>query len=182
MAATLHDIVDPQVSIPREVLLDTSLLFEAVWRKNETAIASLTRLAAAALTRQTLLLVPLLVMEECYFKLIEHHYRRSGYSQWHTEGYKKHPDLIEACWPQLNEFRRQVQSLPAAIAPGDHPVAVALDLHHAMLENIRKFWLLPKDAYIAAEAERLGIWALATLDSDFDRPTGFAVYRPLKKA
>lgn len=181
MAAVLHDIADPQVSIPRELLLDTSLLLEAIWRKKQLAIASLMRLSRAALARQTVLLVPLLVMEECYFKLIEYHYRQSGYSQWHTEGYKKQPDLIEACWPQLDEFRRQVQSLPAVIAPGSHPAAVPFDLHRAMLENVRKFWLLPKDAYIAAEGERLEVRALATLDSDFDRLTGFAVYRPLEK-
>jgi len=56
---------------------------------------------------------------------------------------------------------------------------VPVPLQDEMLNNIRRFEILPKDAYIVAEAQRLGVTALATLDTDWDRLDGFTVYRPL---
>ena len=50
-------------------------------------------------------------------------------------------------------------------------------------ERIRYFitvyYLLPQDALILAEAERLGVMAVATLDSDWQRVTEFDIYTPL---
>ena len=39
--------------------------------------------------------------------------------------------------------------------------------------------LLPQDALILAEAERLGVYAVATLDRDWQRANAFDVYTPL---
>ena len=41
---------------------------------------------------------------------------------------------------------------------------------------IAHYQLLPQDALILAEAERLGVTAIVTLDSDWHRVTGFDIY------
>ncbi len=41
-----------------------------------------------------------------------------------------------------------------------------------MLDNIRTFWLLPRDALHVAIIQRLGLTAIASDDVDFDRVEG----------
>ncbi|MGH2523976.1 MAG: hypothetical protein ACRDH2_15830, partial [Anaerolineales bacterium] len=48
-----------------------------------------------------------------------------------------------------------------------------------MGELINQFAILPKDATILSEAERLGIYTVATLDSDWSRAEGFTVFAPM---
>jgi hypothetical protein len=45
-------------------------------------------------------------------------------------------------------------------------------------EFINQFSVLPKDATIFSEAERLGIRTVATLGSDWSRADGFTVFAP----
>jgi predicted nucleic acid-binding protein len=58
-----------------------------------------------------------------------------------------------------------------------------LDTSHApqpLEERVRHFiiayYLLPQDALILAEAERLGVRAIVTLDSDWRRVAEFDIY------
>ena len=57
------------------------------------------------------------------------------------------------------------------------------DVPGTLPERLRHFvtiyHLLPQDAMILAEAERLGVKAVATLDSDWRRVTEFDVYTAL---
>jgi len=174
---------DPGTPLPEFAILDTSLLLELSLQSQSAAVSFLNRLASAALGGNALLLVPLLVIEECYFKLIQIQYENAGYRNWHYDGYKPHPHLISRYWPTLNAFEQAVLNLPAVITGPDDLIVTSLSaiapLHQQMLQNIQSFWLLPKDAYIVAEAQRLGVTDLATLDSDWDRLDGFTVYRPL---
>jgi len=71
-----------------------------------------------------------------------------------------------------------VQALPVTIVtsedlaltqPGD-------TLEERMRHFISAYNLLPKDAYILAVAERLGVNDVATLDSDWQRATQFTVH------
>ncbi|MEA3397067.1 MAG: PIN domain-containing protein, partial [Chloroflexota bacterium] len=61
--------------------------------------------------------------------------------------------------------------------PGD---LTALPSKSSLEERIRHFittyYLLPQDALILAEAERLGVTAIATLDSDWRRVAEFDIY------
>jgi len=183
MPANLLNMRDAQVALPEWVVLDTSVVLEVANKSAPEVLAFLRRLAQEALGGRTLILVPLLVMEECYFKLIQYHYERAGFKKWHDEGYKAHPEMLTAFWPTLNLFYQAVVNLPAVIT-GPEDMIVTEDarvkpLQEEILENIRRFQLLPKDAYIVAEAERLGVTTLAAADTDFDRLDGFTVYRPL---
>jgi len=45
-----------------------------------------------------------------------------------------------------------------------------------MRHFITAYYLLPHDALILAEAERLGVTAIATLDSDWRRVAEFDIY------
>ena len=61
--------------------------------------------------------------------------------------------------------------------PGDLDT---IHLSQTLVERMRYFIttynLLPQDALILAEAERLGVSAVATLDSDWRRVTEFDIY------
>jgi predicted nucleic acid-binding protein len=48
-----------------------------------------------------------------------------------------------------------------------------------MLHFITAYYLLPQDALILAEAERIGVSAVATLDSDWRRVKEFDIYTVL---
>ena len=173
--------------------MDTSLLLGLSPRVAAThrgqiaqiANAFLKRVTQAARANNLLLLVPLLVMEECYFKLIQIQYEARfgvGRPQWHDIGYKQNPQLIGTFMPMLEQFRTDVLSMPAVITGPDDLIETSapppITLERLMLNNCRDHSLLPKDAYILAEASRLGIDSLATMDSDWDRADGFTVYRP----
>jgi predicted nucleic acid-binding protein len=49
-------------------------------------------------------------------------------------------------------------------------------LEERMRHFITAYYLLPQDALILAEAERIGVPAVATLDSDWRRVMEFDVY------
>jgi hypothetical protein len=181
---------DTRAPLPEYLIVDASLLLVSTVPTNNPAkhigSAFLKRIATAALRGDLLILVPILVLEECFFKIICYSYEALGYnkkagSSFHA-GYKQHPELIAGMMPVLNAFHQQVTSLPAEITGPDDliltttPPNLALDLQ--MLGNIDNFHVLPKDAYILAEARRLGVDAVATMDGDWRRATGFTVFIP----
>jgi predicted nucleic acid-binding protein len=188
MTADIRDMGNVHVPLPEMLVADTSLLLSLAHAmpRSQQRVASdfLTRLANAAIKGEALILVPLLVMEECYFKLLQVQYEAiygRGIAKWHDEGYKKHPELIRNFMPMLEQFRDAVLTLPAFITGPDDLIQTAdlqIDLERAMLDNVSSDMILPKDAYIVAEATRLGVNCLATMGSDWDRADGFIVYRP----
>ena len=190
MPAVLRDIGNPNVPLPEFLVVDTSLLLQLrpgsrPSRLQLAATDFLKRLAGEAVKGNILILVPLLVLEECYFKIIQWRYEAvsgAGFHNWHDLGYKQNPGLLRTIFPDLQTFRTAVLNLPAAITGPDDlilPHIADLPLEQQMLTNIRRFGVLPKDAYIIAEAERLGVTDLATADKDWDRADGFTVYRPM---
>lgn len=190
MPATIRDMGNANVPLPEFLVTDTSLLLglsaqSASSVRQRVAAGFLRRAAQAAQSGDLLILVPLLVMEECYFKLLQALYEAQfgrGATNWHDIGYKQNPQLISGFVPILERFRTAVLDLPAVITGPDDLIETAqtamVSLERLMLDNIRDRALLPKDAYILAEAARLGVNALATLDSDWDRADGFTIYRP----
>jgi hypothetical protein len=87
--------------------------------------------------------------------------------RWH-DLYKEMPELIRDWMPDLESFRRTViDGIPTQVIEpedlGDPPPAVEARMMH----HIEHIPILPKDAYLLAVAERLGVPHIATLDRDF---------------
>jgi predicted nucleic acid-binding protein len=123
-------------------------------------------------------LAPTLVLEECYFKIIQAYITRlSGRTVWHQH-YKFNPQVIQQCLPAITAFHQTVGALPVTVITSED-LALAQPtntLEDRMRHFISACNLLPKDAYLLAVAERLGVSDVATLDSDWQRATQFTVY------
>jgi len=137
----------------------------------------LQRVARECLVGNTVCLAPTLVLEECYFKIIQAHIAGLARTTWHSY-YKRNPKVIQQCLPAVTAFYQTVQALPVTIiTPEDLALAKPTDtLEERMRHFISACDLLPKDAYILAVAERLGVGDVATLDHDWLRAKQFTVY------
>jgi len=179
MAATVLDIADPTIVLPEIILIDTSLLLR--WRHQNTSVtAFIARLATAALAGQLLIVVPLIVFEEACFKLVQNYYINLNLGHWERDGYKKQPTLLLPFWSKLKQLEQAILHLPAVITGPDDLIVSSVGttpMHTQLLMNIRQHLLLPKDALIVAEADRLGIRDIATTDRDFDSLSNYTVYR-----
>jgi predicted nucleic acid-binding protein len=185
----LHDLADSTTPLPGQVVLDSSLLLAL--RKgddNPNARAAhqfIRRLGQQIAQYQAVawLLIP--VLQECYHVILSRSLRRS----WESMGpenrrpnwlaaYKRQPELIAAGFDNLTRFDDILAAIPLTPAqPND--LLVTLDsqsLEDRMRHFITAYYLLPQDALILAEAERLGVTAIATLDSDWRRVAEFDIY------
>lgn len=185
MSATIRRMGNPGLQLPEVIVVDASLLLGLGNTSSEprwiVALNFLQRLSNEALLNKVLILIPLVVMMECYHKTIQWHYEINGYKGNWQKGYKSNPTLIQGAVPQLAQFRQNVINLPAAITgPDDLIVAKGFvrPIEAMLLDNIGKFNLLSADAEIIAESERLGVTDLATMDYDWSRADGFTVYLP----
>src|SRR3972149_12110435 len=108
MPARIVDISDRSVTLPEFLIVDSSLLLEVAGppssSRPERAIATsfLQKASSEALRGNMLLIVPLLVMEECLFKIIQWRYEAvlsssapGRKTRWHDDGYKVNPSLIQ---------------------------------------------------------------------------------------
>jgi hypothetical protein len=88
------------------------------------------------------------------------------------------PDLLQACIPELARFRELLAAIPLMpVRPEDLVTSSDADpLDDRMRHFIITYHLLPQDALILAQAERLDVLAVATLDRDWRRATPFDVY------
>jgi predicted nucleic acid-binding protein len=122
-------------------------------------------------------LAPTLVLEECYFKIIQAYIMGLTHMTWHRY-YKLNPQVIQQCLPAITAFYQTVGALPVTVITSED-LALAQPtntLEDRMRHFISACNLLPKDAYLLAVAERLGVSDVATLDSDWQRATQFTVY------
>ena len=92
--------------------------------------------------------------------------------------YKRQPKLLEAGFAALAEFDEILATIPLTLAQPDDLATSAIT--KPLAERLRYFItvynLLPQDALILTEAERLGVTAVATLDQDWRRVTAFDIY------
>jgi predicted nucleic acid-binding protein len=174
------DLSDPNTPLPEFLMVDASLLLVlrpgSTHRHRTAAQAFLRRVGQASLDGHMMCLVPGLVLEECYFKIIQAQIRRLD-PNWHAH-YKAHPQVIQQCIGAITAFRRSLQALPVfpvTVEDLANPQAPAT-LEDRMRHFIAACNLLPKDGYILAVAERLNVTNLATLDHDWCRATQFTVY------
>ena len=188
----LRDLADPTTPLPSQLVLDSSLLL-ALRKGDDNPQAGVVHrfiklLGERIADRQTVAWLLMPVLQECYHVVLGRSLRRS----WATTpaenrlpnwlaAYKHHPELLAAGFADLAIFDEILASIPLTLVrPRD------LDTSHVLRpleERIRHFitvyWLLPQDALILAEAERLGVRAVATLDSDWRRVAEFDIYTSL---
>lgn len=185
----LYDLADPATPLPGQVVLDSSLLLAL--RKgddNPNAWAAhqfIRRLGQQIAQYQTVawLLIP--VLQECYHVILSRSLRRSWESMapenrlpnW-LAAYKRQPELIAAGFDNLTSFGDILAAIPLTPAqPNDLLVTPnTQSLEDRMRHFITAYYLLPQDALILAEAERLGVTAIATLDSDWRCVAEFDIY------
>lgn len=193
MPATIVDINRHPVPLPEFMVLDASMLLSLRTvlmpgggrAHHRMAARFLQRIRPAALSGTVKLLLPLLAFEECYFKLcywiIEPIAQAAGARYW-TAYCKSSPAVFANAIPHLQSFYRMLSAFPIEITePEDiaiYPKGRETSLSTRMGEFINRFAVLPKDATILAEAERLGVFTVATLDSDWRRADGFTVFAP----
>ncbi len=191
MPAKLLDINDPSIPFPEFLVLDASVVLELTPdpRKSHPhhtlAVNFLNRLRLAAQQELVKPILPLLAFEECYFKLckrvLTEYGRLAGIHNWEAY-YKSNPVVIRSIHPLLAKLYTDLLAFPIEISePEDlamYPKGREPLLSARLGELVNRFAVLPKDATIFCEAERLGIYTAATLDSDWSRADGFTIFAP----
>ncbi len=185
----VYDIADPHIPLPAQLVVDTSLLL-ALRSGDDNPQAPLARefirrLRQQILAYRTVAWLPISVRQECYHVILANRLRymwekmdpATRPPNWLVM-YKRQPELLTAGFPDLLEFDRILATIPLTpVQPED----LALSAEREPLEERLRYYittccLLPQDALILAEAERLGVQAVATLDQDWQRLTTFDVY------
>lgn len=185
----LHDLSDPTIALPSQLVVDTSLLLALRPGDDNphaaAAQAFVRRLGERIAAYELVVWLPLPVLQECYHIILANGLRRtwermdpaSRPPNW-LKAYKDQPALLETCLPDLTRFRELLAAIPLTpVQPEDLATPVSVGpLEERMRHLITVYHLLAQDALILAEAERLGVSAIATLDRDWRRVTVFDVY------
>ncbi len=190
MPTTLLDIGDTRLALPEFLVLDASIVLELAADPAQPhphhilAVNFLNRLRQFARQGVVKPILPLLAFEECYFKLCWRFLdplSKSAKLPWKFY-YKKNPAVIHDIHPILSQFYQALLAFPIEITePEDtavYPKGREPLLATRIGDFISRFAVLPKDATILSEAERLGVYTVATLDSDWSRADGFTVIAP----
>jgi predicted nucleic acid-binding protein len=135
------------------------------------------------------LLMP--VLQECYHVILTNSLRRAWAAMdpvsrppnW-LATYKCQPELLKVGFPELAEFKEILATIPLTpVQPEDLVTSAGAEpLEERLRYFITAYYLLPQDALILTEAERLGVLAVATLDQDWRRAVAFDVYTCLNEA
>jgi len=187
----LCDLADPALPLPPQLVLDSSLLLTLrPGDDNPDVVVARTfirRLRPQIASLQTVAWVPMPVFQECCHVILTNRLRRAWEAlapaarppNW-LAMYKRQPELLQVGFPELAEFVGILAAIPLTLVqPEDRANAVGVaPLEERLRYFITAYYLLPhaSRALILAEAERLGVTAVATLDSDWHRVTEFDIY------
>ena len=81
--------------------------------------------------------------------------------------------------PSIRAFHQRLINIPVNVVDPSELTktsASSLDIVDRMQDWIARACVLPADALHLSEAERLGIYNIATFDQDFTRAQGFTIY------
>lgn len=187
----LYDLVDVR-SAPSQLVLDSSLLLALRTGDDNPQAAVAHRfvgwLGQQIIDRRAAAWMLPSVLQECYHVILSRAVRRAWEAMpaatrpanW-LAAYKRQPELLATGFADLASFDEILAAIPVTLAqPRDLDMVPASQALEALEVRLRYFittyYLLPQDALILAEAERLGVSAVATLDSDWRRVTEFDVY------
>ncbi len=190
---SLYNLADPAVTLPAQLVVDTSLLLALRPGDDNphaaAARAFVRRLGERIAAYELVAWLPLPMLQECSHVILANGLRRvweqldpaTRPPNW-LKMYKDQPDRLQDCLPDLTRFRDLLAAIPLTVVrPEDLAAAPAAEpLEERMAHFVQTCRLLPQDALILAEAERLGVRAVATLDQDWRRVTGFDVYTCLE--
>lgn len=181
--------LDGPGSVPSQLVIDSSLLLALRKGDDNRSAAAAHRfigsLGQQVLDRQTVAWLLPSVLQECYHVILSRAIRRAWEAlpsatrpaSW-LAAYKHQPELLAIGFGDLTSFDAILAAIPMTPAqPGDLDT---VDVPQTLAERLRYYIitynLLPQDALILAEAERLGVSAVATLDSDWRRVAEFDIY------
>lgn len=188
----LYNLADPTTALPSQLVLDSSLLLAL--RKGDdnpqaiTAYRFIKALGAQVAAQRTVAWLLMPVLQECYHVILSRSLRRSWEAMvpesrppnW-LAAYKRRPELLAAGFADLQSFDQILAAIPLMpVQPGDLDTAyLTQPLDDRIRHFITTYYLLPQDALILAQAERLGVMAVATLDGDWQRVAEFDIYTAL---
>ena len=185
----LYDLSDPDVPLPPQMVIDTSLLLALRPGDDNPYVgparAFVRRLSEQIARLEMIAWLPLPVFQECAHIILANGLRRIwqamdpiGRPQNWLLVYKKQPEILNTCLPELDRFRNLLAAIPLTpvrlddLADSDR----IQPLERRMERFITIYHLLPQDALILSEAEGIGVKAVATLDQDWHRVDSFDVY------
>lgn len=185
----IFDLADSETPLPTQLALDTSLLLACRAGDDnphgDAARAFVQRLAGQIAAFKTVAWLLPSVLQECYHIILSRSLRRVWESQptdsrrpnW-LAAYKHQPELLATGFAELTAFDEILAAIPLTPAqPSDMAGArEAQPLERRMRHFITAYHLLPQDAFILAEAERMGVRTVATLDRDWRRVVEFDIY------
>jgi predicted nucleic acid-binding protein len=186
---SILDLGNEEAPLPVQIVLDTSLLL-ACREGDDNPCSKAAKKFIQRLGQQigeyqmvAWLLCP--VLQECYHIILSRSLRRSWAAlpsdkrppNW-LAAYKHQPDLLTAGFADMADFDDILAAIPLTPAqPEDLKTArMGYPLEERIRYFISSYYLLPQDALILAEAERLGVTAVATLDHDWHRVKEFDIY------
>lgn len=186
---SILDLGNEEVPLPAHIVLDTSLLL-ACREGDDNPCSKAAKKFIQRLGQQigeyhmvAWLLCP--VLQECYHIILSQSLRLSWAALPSDErppnwlaAYKHQPDLLTAGFADMADFDDILAAIPLTPAqPEDlKAAAMAYPLEERIRYFITAYYLLPQDALILAEAEHLGVTAVATLDRDWHRVKEFDIY------
>lgn len=183
------DLAKEAVPLPMQLVLDTSLLLACREGDDnpfsQAAQKFIRRLGERIAEYQMVVWLLCPVLQECYHIILSQSLRRSWAAlpsnkrppNW-LAAYKHQPDLLTAGFADMADFDDILAAIPLTPAQPEDLKASAntYPLEERIRHFITAYYLLPQDALILAEAERLGVTAVATLDRDWHRVKEFDVY------
>lgn len=185
----LHDLADPTVPAPKQLVLDSSFLLALRPTDDNPraavvqAFARQLRLHIAAIDLVAWLVMP--VLQECYHVILAGSLRRAWQgldpstrpANW-LALYKRDPDTLKPGLLEVEHFDALLATFPVTLAQSQDLVSgpAAGTLDERLRYYLARYRLLPQDALILAEAERLGVTAVVTLDGDWRRVAEFDIY------
>jgi len=186
---TIRDLTNPRVVLPRQLVLDSSVLLAL--RKGDdnphaaAAYRFVERLGREVADRRTIAWLLMPVLQECYHVILSWSLRRT-WAVMPTAArplnwlalYKQQPEVLSEGFADLATFDEILASIPVTpVYPGLIESTRHVDaLRDRMRHFITAYHLLPQDAFILAESERIGVTAVATLDADWRRVAEFDIY------
>lgn len=188
----LYNLADPAAPLPQQLVIDSSLLLALrPGDDNPHAMAAqafVRRLRPYIAALEMVAWVPLPVLQECYHIILTRHLRHvwesldsaSRLPNW-LALYKRQPELLCDGFSDIARFDDLLATIPLTPVRPEDLTAGGIDgpLPERLRHFITTYHLLPQDAFILAETERLGVKAVVTLDSDWQRVTEFDVYTVL---
>ncbi len=185
----LYDLADETVLLPSQLVMDTSLLLAMRTGDDnphaEAAQSFLRRVSERISSYQMIAWLPIPVLQECYHIILANGLRNiwqnmagtSRPANW-LKMYKDHPELLDTCMSAVDRFRQLIAAIPLTPVRPEDLASGATDepLEDRLHYFVSAYRLLPQDALILAETERLGVTGVATLDRDWQRVTDFDIY------